>query len=493
MSKSQRTRAANAEKKMLRAEREAHAEKQGKIRKITAIVTSSVIGVFVAAVIIATAAYSIRMNSGGYLRNRTAASSADIDVDGAVMSYYFNDVYNTFVEYYGSYVSYYGLDTSLSLKSQKMSDGQTWFDYFMSGAKSNVEGVLALNEAAKADGVTLSGDEINAISTRSDRTDTGLYGRGVKRNDIFDAKKLEALAYKYQFMKQEEFTPTEDEIDAGYKASPEKYQAISYYSYDFTWSNETDGDGIVTKEDAKASADKLAEATGINRFRTELKLLLKEASPEATEDDISTSLENRLKSGAYYSSSDDGFSEWAFGGAAVGETKVIEHEGSSKYTVYMLASEPVRDESRTVNVRHILLTSDEWGSAEKAKAQAEKLLEQWKSGNMTEESFALLALAYSADAGSYYNGGLYENVTEGRMVASFNDWCFDESRQPGDTEIVETTYGYHVMYFVGDGLDQWQSLVADSIISGKFTELNSQIKEKYPVAFDDTVLEDIPG
>ena len=114
MSKSQRTRAANAEKKMLRAEREAHAEKQGKIRKITAIVTSSVIGVFVAAVIISTAAYSIRMNSGGYLRNRTAASSADIDVDGAVMSYYFNDVYNTFVEYYGSYVSYYGLDLRLS-------------------------------------------------------------------------------------------------------------------------------------------------------------------------------------------------------------------------------------------------------------------------------------------------------------------------------------------------------------------------------------------
>ena len=79
------------------------------------------------------------------------------------------------------------------------------------------------------------------------------------------------------------------------------------------------------------------------------------------------------------------------------------------------------------------------------------------------------------------------------MVAAFNDWCFNESRQPGDTEIVETTYGYHVMYFVGDGLDQWQSLVADSIISGKFTEFNSQIKEKYPVAFDDTVLEDIPG
>ena len=34
------------------------------------------------------------------------------------------------------------------------------------------------------------------------------------------------------------------------------------------------------------------------------------------------------------------------------------------------------------------------------------------------------------------------------MVTAFNDWCFDEARQPGDTGIVETNYGYHVMYFV---------------------------------------------
>ena len=36
------------------------------------------------------------------------------------------------------------------------------------------------------------------------------------------------------------------------------------------------------------------------------------------------------------------------------------------------------------------------------------------------------------------------------MVTNFNDWCFDESRQPGDHGIVETEYGYHIMYFVGD-------------------------------------------
>jgi len=36
------------------------------------------------------------------------------------------------------------------------------------------------------------------------------------------------------------------------------------------------------------------------------------------------------------------------------------------------------------------------------------------------------------------------------MVVPFQDWCFDAARKTGDTGIVETQYGYHVMYFVGD-------------------------------------------
>ena len=34
------------------------------------------------------------------------------------------------------------------------------------------------------------------------------------------------------------------------------------------------------------------------------------------------------------------------------------------------------------------------------------------------------------------------------MEEAFEDWCFDESRKAGDVGIVETSYGYHVMYFV---------------------------------------------
>ena len=36
------------------------------------------------------------------------------------------------------------------------------------------------------------------------------------------------------------------------------------------------------------------------------------------------------------------------------------------------------------------------------------------------------------------------------MVEAFEDWIYTDGRKTGDTGIVETEYGYHVMYFVGD-------------------------------------------
>ena len=75
----------------------------------------------------------------------------------------------------------------------------------------------------------------------------------------------------------------------------------------------------------------------------------------------------------------------------------------------------------------------------------------------------------SAD-GSKYVGGLYTQVYQGQMVDAFNDWCFDASRQPGDTGIVETTYGYHVMYFVGQDLPYWQAQVTSALKDQDYAE-----------------------
>ena len=104
-----------------------------------------------------------------------------------------------------------------------------------------------------------------------------------------------------------------------------------------------------------------------------------------------------------------------------------------------------------INVRHILFSAEDSTNADSmaaAKQQAEDLYALWQQ-NPTEDNFATLAGEHTQDPGSQTNGGLYEDVYPGEMVETFNDWCFDESRQPGDHGIVETEYGYHIMYFVG--------------------------------------------
>ena len=61
--------------------------------------------------------------------------------------------------------------------------------------------------------------------------------------------------------------------------------------------------------------------------------------------------------------------------------------------------------------------------------------------------FGELAKDNSADSNAS-DGGIYENVVPNQMVSTFNAWCFDSKRKEGDTAIVQTEYGYHIMYFV---------------------------------------------
>ena len=135
-----------------------------------------------------------------------------------------------------------------------------------------------------------------------------------------------------------------------------------------------------------------------------------------------------------------------------------------------------KDDTKLIDIRHILIqptadadaevdesgnvvwTEENWAAAE---AEAEELLAQWKAGEATEESFAELAKEHSVD-GSASNGGLYTGVYPGQMITEFNDWCFADGRQVGDTGIVKTSYGYHIMYFSGFGDQDYWYLVAES-------------------------------
>ena len=155
------------------------------------------------------------------------------------------------------------------------------------------------------------------------------------------------------------------------------------------------------------------------------------------------------------------------------------------------ASSGLTRENKTVDVRHVLImpegaTSEnirsetfEESAWESSRVKAEELLAQFEQGDKSEESFSELAKAHSQD-GSAENGGLYAGVQEGQMVEAFNDWCFDDIRQPGDYGLVKTEFGYHLMFFV-DSQPIWKESAKSDLISARANEKLAAILEAYPM------------
>ncbi len=496
MSKGMRNREANAEKQRLKLEKEKFEAKKRKVRKVTAIITFAVIAAFVLLMIGGAIVNSVRLNTGVYLRSEIAAASDNFEVDGAQMNYFLNDTYNTFLNYYGSYVTYYGLDPTISLKSQFISETQTWFDYFIEGAKSSVTNMLTLDEEATENGVALTDAEIEAINYRAKNMDKGLYGRGVNNGDIYNAKLLEALAYKYQYMKKDEFAPSKDDILAEYEANKTSYQSVDYLAFPIYYvADEEASSGEVTKFNlAKAEelAASLATATDEAVFKMKAKDILKLEDSSLSDEKLTEKTDSLSTAGALYTSGDE-LSEWAFAAKSF-ETKIIKNENTKTVTVYMLTKEAYLEEGKTINVRDILFQDAIYGSRKKALKAAEKVLGEFEASDKSADTFALLALKYSDDPGSYYNGALYECVAEGVMVESFNDWCFDEARKTGDYAIVETDYGCHIMYFAGDSdLVEWEAVAYENIIGKANEEFITEITKKHMITFNDELLSEIPG
>ena len=267
-----------------------------------------------------------------------------------------------------------------------------------------------------------------------------------------------------------------------------------------SWNNyramaaEADANGFELTEQQRAAIDnaaaELEEAAAANGFESGIAMLHSSLGAGAELEDYVYFMELYYKANGYYAQIaqnfeptdeqlDDYFEEHAEGYAASGITK----------------------DTKLVNVRHILVypegadgtnlatqefSEEAWAASEK---KAQEILDQFLAGDKTEESFAALANEYSEDPGSNTNGGLYENVSEGEMVPAFNDWCFDAARQVGDTGIVKTNYGYHVMYFSGSQTT-WQKYARNDYMVENATAAAKEIAAKLPmtVQYSDILL-----
>lgn len=154
-----------------------------------------------------------------------------------------------------------------------------------------------------------------------------------------------------------------------------------------------------------------------------------------------------------------------------------------------------KDAGNYYDVRHILIevegTKGEDGKVtstdadwEACRVKAQKLLDDYLAGEVTEDAFAELAKKNSTDTGSAANGGLYTQLTKDtNFVDEFKNWYLEEGRKPGDTGLVKSVYGYHIMYFSGS-TPIWEYEVNTIVLSEKTNELLKQAESRWPMEVD---------
>ena len=512
-------------------ERQIAEQKEAKKIKLYSIIFAVVLVAMVVVAIVVGVNRSIEA-SGVHEKNTVAVTVGEHPISNAELSYYYIDYANNYANTYGSYLSLFGIDPSVALDKQVIDEetGETWADNFISEAASSVQAIYALADAAEAEGFTLpqeQQDQVDIMSNNLDsyasiygysNTDAFLkaqYGNGASKEGYMEYYQRNLLASAYQTNHQENLTYTDDQIREADNADPVKYSSYSFAQYHipvskFLTGGTTDESGNTTytaeEREAAIAAAKVAiapltdsEINTVDALNEAIAAMDINAGTEASStvytDQASTGINSYL-------------TDWVTAeNREPGDVTCIEIPGTVKdengedletitafYVVLFTGKND--NEVELVNVRHILVSfegdAQEDGTyseevKEAARASAEEILNEWKSGDATEDSFAALANEKSTDTGSNTNGGLYEDVYPGQMVTAFNDWCFDSARKSGDTGIVETTYGYHVIYYVGTTGQTYRDYqIVNELISSDMEAWSQELLESYTITMGDT-------
>ncbi|MDO4846804.1 MAG: peptidylprolyl isomerase [Clostridiaceae bacterium] len=431
-------------------------------------------------------------------------------VSVAEYNYYYLSMFNQYYSYASQYENYYGagsgktytgFDYTVSPSQQSYSgevegvENPTWADYFKSMATQQIQIIHAYSDYGRAAGLTLTEAQQEEINTamedyrsKAKSSDYSLNryldavcGKGVNEKLLLTILENTYIAQSYdeKLTKDNANSITDEQIAKEFEDNKKNYTTFSIGIY------EIKADVAETEEGASEEEVAAAKTAAMQEAKTKAEAALATINSTDTLVAAAAAYDSSLTSDTVISNDITATNiesyvpdavEWIYSAdRAVGDKQIF--EVSDGYYIIYLIELPTRDTTKGVNVRHILVKfedkTDEQGNAieltdeEKATyyAKAQEIYELYKA-DPTEENFAKLATEKTEDTGSAENGGLYESVYPGDMVTEFNDWIFDAARQPGDTDIIETTYGYHIMYFVGnDNAEKWASDVKKAIES----------------------------
>lgn len=459
----------------------------------------------------------------------TAVTVGDEKLSAAQFNYYYSTQYNQMVSqanYYSQMGYDIGFDTTLAPDEQTTTDADgnktTWNEVIKKNAVDYAQFVTAYyNEAVKNDyklddETQAEIDElIENYRTQAASNNYSLnaflrqtFGPGFNEKAFTEQITKEYLAENYFSDKKSELTDgiAEDAINAEYEANRKDYDYtdIRYYSFAFTTLTAKDGETEAQlKERQKAENDKVkADAKAVfDKVTDEASLIaavkeFKNKDAEKPSDTDYTTLSKNAQYESVVTAISEDAAKWAFDTARkAGDKTMITGE---KAVCVIVTLKPLYA-MNSVDVRHCLVkfdAKDENNVTEKEKTaaynEAKALYDAWLAGDKKEASFEKMVTDNTDDEASAATGGLYEGIRiSDNYVEAFEEWSFDDARKAGDSGIIETEYGYHIMYFVKDNTDDldWKNAIKTTMGSEAFEKYQETLlsdEGEYKVVANDT-------
>lgn len=494
------------------------------------------LAIFLAAVIAVVATFGVRYytvpngKEGKYMNPASVVAT----VDGQKISIGMYDYYYaSIVSYYEQYASYgyYSLDTTKDYSKQYTTDDDgnkiSWQKFFETEALKEVEQITTYYSKALKEGVTLTSaqkktidKQISTLKDSASQNDVSLdqyikanFGTYCSEDTIRIMLEQYYLSANYKGKFKCETKVTDNDVDKYYNDHKNDYKKIEFYyiasPYDATDDNSKNesiktAEKIMAKMKDKKSVIALVPEVYSSYIDSQVKSSMEQDSTlteKKARDEAVKSYESNVVTTVSGSESpfDDKMNTWLFSDdTKVGSKKYYIDESAGYIYIVLKTSKASVEEDETYTVRHILVapesgsnsssstsekteyTDEQWAAAKK---KADSILAKFNKTDKSEYEFAKLAEQYSTDSASTSSGsndsfgGLYESVTLGQMVPDFEKWSIDDSRKYGDTGIVKSDYGYHIMFFIND-CPEYQSKIIAQIKSDRLSNMIDKAEVK---------------
>nr|WP_297863769.1 hypothetical protein [uncultured Acetatifactor sp.] len=418
------------------------------------------------------------------IRNYLTVNGSYIKVSGENVSkvefdYHYQMASGDYISQYGTYLSYFGLDLSRDVRTQMYSDTLTWGDFFDELAVDNIGREKALLKAAKEEGFTHDvtaeyeeyREQLKEAASEAGTTVKEyvkqLYGPYATEGRVKSYIQTGMYLNAYTEMLGERMTPAMEEIQEYYDNNEADYDSVDYYvaSVDAELPTEPTELADPVEETEGTEGESEGEAGTEEAYQpseAEIEAAMKLAKAEADKLEKTIQADGELNTNKKRSAVTSVLKDWLFDAERkAGDTTVVEDSTLRRYYVVQFEKRYL-DETPSSDIRVVVTAGD----------NAQAILDEWKNGDATEESFTALCEKYNDSSIFSAEGGLLEGVMPSGVPAELGDWISESGRKEGDTAVIspaveENTY---VVYYAGNNDPEWILNVRNTLLSQKLSE-----------------------